>query len=86
MAAFTSAQTVESPIAQRAEQPALDDAHHRLDLGLISRPPGPRRQHCGLVVRRHLGVGAVDLGFVEAGLITATLGLSGTSSRGAPLK
>ena len=37
--------------------------------------PRPRRQDRGAVMRRHLGVGAVDLRFVEAGLDDRDLGV-----------
>jgi hypothetical protein len=61
-------QAGEAPVAQPSQQPSLDDAHGGLDLGLVARPPGPRRQHGGVVMGRHLGVGAVDLRVVEARL------------------
>ena len=61
-------ETVEDPSPKPAEEPALDDQHRLLDLGLVARASRPRRQNGGSVVRRHLGVGTVDLGLVEARL------------------
>ena len=59
-------ETSEAP--QPAEQPALDDQDGLLDLRLVARLPGPRRQDGGSVMGRHLGVGPVDFRIVEAGL------------------
>ena len=74
-------QAVEAAMAQPAQQPALDDQHRRLDFRFVARAARPGRQDRGLIMRRHLGVGAVDLRLV---LITATLVLSGTSRLGTP--
>ena len=68
-------QAVEAPVAQPAQQPALDDAHGGFDLGLVARLAGPGRQHGGVVVGGHLAVGAVDLRIVEAGLDHRDLGV-----------
>ena len=68
-------QAVEAAMAQPAEQPALDDQHAGLDLGLVARPARPGRQDGGVVMRRHLGIGAVDLRLVEAGLDDGDLGV-----------
>ena len=54
-------ETVEDPSPKPAEQPALDDQHGLLDLRLVARLSRPRRQDGGSVMRRHLGVGAIDL-------------------------
>jgi len=61
-------QAVEASMAQLAEQPTLGDPHCGFHLGLVPRPPGPRRQHRGVVVSGQLAVGAIDLRVVEAGL------------------
>ena len=61
-------QAVEAAMAQPAEQPALDDQHRDFDLRLVARPARSCRQDRGVVMGRHLGVGAVDLRLVEAGL------------------
>ncbi len=74
-AALTSRQAVEDAMAQPPEQPALDDQHRLLDLRLVARLPRPRRQDGGPVMRRHLGVGAVHLRVVEAGLDDGGLGV-----------
>ena len=53
---------------QPAEQPSLDDQHGLLDFRLVARLSRPRRQDGASIMRRHLGVGPIDLGVVEAGL------------------
>ena len=68
-------QAVKGPMAQPPEQPALDDEHGLLDLRLVARPPRPRRQNGGVVMRRHLGIGAIDLRIVETGLDDRGLGI-----------
>src|SRR3954464_12203357 len=50
-----------APMTQPAQKPAFDDQHGRLDLRLIARAPRAGWQHRRVVMRRHLGVGAVDL-------------------------
>ena len=60
-------QAVEAAMAQPAEQPTLDDQHRHLDFRLVARPPRSCRQDRRVVMRRHFGVGAVDLRLVEAG-------------------
>ena len=70
-------QAVEAPVAQPPQQPALDDQHAGLDLGLVARLARPGRQDGGVVMRRHLGIGAVDLRLVEAGLDHRDLGVVG---------
>ena len=77
-------QAVEEPVAQPAQQPALDDEHGLLDLGLVARVSRPRRQDGGAVMGRHLGVGAVDLGVVEAGPDDRGLGVVGHEESGTP--
>jgi hypothetical protein len=61
-------QTVKNSMAQPPEKPSLDNEHRLLDLGLVPRPPRPGRQDGGVVMRRHLGVGPVDLRIVPTGL------------------
>ena len=55
-------------MAQSAQQPALDDQHRGFDFRLVARPARPCRQDRRIVMRRHLGVAAIDLWLVEAGL------------------
>ena len=69
------AQAVELPIAQAAENPALHDQHADFDLGLVARPARPCRQHGGVVMRRHLRIGPVDLRLVQARLDDRGLGV-----------
>jgi hypothetical protein len=61
-------EAVERPSPQPAAQPPLDDQDGLLDLRLVARLSRSRRQDRGSVMGRHLGVGPVDLGVVEAGL------------------
>jgi hypothetical protein len=61
-------ETVEDPSPKPAEQPALDDQHGLLDLGLVARLSWPRWQDGGSIMGRHLAVGTIDLRLVEAGL------------------
>ena len=70
-------EAVEPPIAQPTDEPALDDQHASFDLGLVARPSWPGRQHGGAVMRRHLGIGSVDLRLVQAGLDDGDLGVVG---------
>ncbi|MGY3695420.1 hypothetical protein ACVIGA_005500 [Bradyrhizobium sp. USDA 3240] len=62
-------------MAQPSEQPALDHEDRLLDLGLVPWPSWPGRQNGGAVMRRHIGVAAVDLRIVEAGLDHRDLGV-----------
>ena len=62
----TLGEALEPDVAQPAEQPALDDQHRPLDLRLVLRTARPGRQHAGAVMPRHLRIGTVDLGIVEA--------------------
>jgi hypothetical protein len=68
-------QTVELSMAQPRQDPSLDDEHRRLDLGFVARPAWPGRQDGGAVMRRHLGIGSVDLRLVQAGLDDGDLGV-----------
>jgi hypothetical protein len=70
-------QAVKATMAQPAEQPALDDQHRRLDLGFIAGAARPCRQDRRIVMRRHLGVGTIDLRLVEAGLDDRDFGVVG---------
>ena len=67
--------TVEGPAPQPAEQPSLDDQHRLLDFRLVAGFSRPGWQNGGSVMRRHLGVGPIDLGVVEAGLDDGGLGV-----------
>jgi hypothetical protein len=68
-------ETGEGPSPQPAEQPSLDDQHCLLDFRLVAGLSRPRRQNGGSVMRRHVGVGPIDLGVVEAGLDDGGLGV-----------
>ncbi len=61
-------QREEPPVAQPRQDPALHHLHADLDLCLVTRFVWTGRDDCGAVVRRHVGVGAVDRRLVEAGL------------------
>src|SRR6202041_2688363 len=65
----------ERPAPEPAEQPSLDDQDGLLDFRLVARLPRPRWQDGGSVIGRHLGVGAVDLRVVAAGLDDGGLGV-----------
>jgi hypothetical protein len=69
---------------QPRQNPPLNDENRCLDLGLVAWPPRAGRQHGGSAIRRHLGIGAIDLRLVQASLDEATLALSGTMRRGTP--
>ncbi|MCP1854424.1 hypothetical protein J2R80_008247 [Bradyrhizobium sp. USDA 4541] len=62
-------------MAQPPEQPALDHEDRLFDLRLVPWPSRPGRQNGGAVMRRHVGVAAVDLRVVEAGLDHCDLGI-----------
>ena len=70
-------ETEEGAVAHATEEPALDRQHRLFDLRLVARPPRPGRQNGGAIVRRHVGIGAVDLRIVEAGLDHRRLGVVG---------
>jgi hypothetical protein len=60
-------QPVEPLVTQPRQNPSLDDKHRRFDLGLVARPARPGWQHGGAVMRRHVGIGSVDVPLVQAG-------------------
>jgi hypothetical protein len=62
-------------MTQPAQEPALDDQHRGFDLCLVARPARPCRQDRRVVMRRHLGVAAIDLRFVKAGLDDRDFGI-----------
>jgi hypothetical protein len=64
-------------MSQRSVPDLIGDQHASFDLGLVTRPAWPGRQHGGSVVRRHLGIGSVDLRLVQAGLDDGDLGVVG---------
>jgi len=68
-------QAVEAAMAQPAQEPALDDQHGGLDLRFVARPPRAGRQDSGVVMGRHVRVGAIDLRLVETGLDDRDLGV-----------
>ena len=61
-------QAVEVPVAQASDHPTLHEQHAQFNLCLIPRAARPCRQDGGVVMRRHLGIGSVDLRLVEARL------------------
>ena len=61
-------QAVKGSVTQPPEQPSLDDEHGLLNFGFVPGPPRPRRQNGGSVMRRHFGIGPIDLRIVKAGL------------------
>ena len=61
-------QAVKAAMAQPTEQPTLDNQHGSLNLCFVAGTTRPRRQDRRVVMGRHLGIGAVDLRLVEAGL------------------
>jgi len=60
-------QREEPPVAQSRQNPALHNLNADFHLGFVARLVGSRRDHRGAVMRGHIGVGAVDQRFVEAG-------------------
>ena len=77
-------EAVEAPVPQAPENPTLHDRHARLDLRLVARAARPRRQDRGVVMRRHLGIGAVDRRLVEARLDDRSLRVVGDNQPGNP--
>ena len=75
-------QAVKGSVTQPPEQPSLDDEHGLSTLAL-SRAAAARRQNGGSVMRRHFGIGPIDLRIVKAGLDDGG-SLSGTSNCGTP--
>ena len=57
----------EPAVPQPRQNPALHDLNTDLDLCLVARLVWTRRHDRGAVVRRHVGVGAIDQRLVEAG-------------------
>ena len=75
----------ELPVAQlRPMTKRVDDLHRHFHLGLVAGPIRPRRHNGGVVVGRHLGVGAVDRRLVEAGLGDARAQIVGHHHRRSP--
>ena len=74
-------QAVEDPMPQPAEEPALDDEHADFDLGFVARATRPGRQDGAVVMGRHGGVAAVDLGVVQARPDHRHLGIVGYEQR-----
>ena len=60
-------QREEPPMPQPGQHPTLHELNRNLDLCLVARFAHPRRHDGGAVVRRHVGVAAVDAGFVATG-------------------
>jgi predicted DNA-binding transcriptional regulator AlpA len=68
-------EAVKGSMAQASQEPSLDDEHRLLDFGLVPWFPWPRRQNGSIVMRRHVGVGAIDLRIIETGLDDGGLGI-----------
>jgi len=64
-------------MTQPRQNPPLDNENCGLDLGFVAWPARPGRQHGSAVMRRHLGVGSVDLRLVQTGLDNSDLGIVG---------
>jgi hypothetical protein len=62
-------------MAQPPEKPSLDDEHRLLGFCFIPRTSRPRWQNGSLIMRRHLGVGSIDLRVVETSLDNSGLGI-----------
>ena len=60
-------QREEGALAQRGQDPALDQLHRHLDLGLVARAPDARREHRHAVVAGQVLVGRVGVRLVAAG-------------------
>jgi hypothetical protein len=58
----------ELSVAQLGDDEASRDLNRDLHFGLVTRPIRSRRHNGGVVVGRHLGIGAVDRRLVETGL------------------
>ena len=63
----------ELPVAQTRQDPALDDLHAPLDLGLVARLAHACRQDRHAIVLGELGVGAVQVRLVAMRPIHAAL-------------
>ena len=63
----------ETAVTQARQDPSLDQLDADLDLGFVARLAWPRRYDRGVVMGRQIGVSAVDLGIVQAGLDDAGL-------------
>ena len=57
----------ELSVAQLGDDEASRNLNRNFDLGFVPGPIRPRRQNGGVVMGRHLGVGAIDRRLVEAG-------------------
>jgi len=57
----------EAPVPEAGQDPALEHLDADLHLGLVAWLAGPRRYDRRAVMGRHVGIGAVDLGVIEAG-------------------
>lgn len=71
----------ELAIAQSRDDPALSKKNRPFDLGLVAWLVRTCRKDGRAVMRRHLGVAAVDLGLVEAGPDHAGLQVVGDHQR-----
>ena len=63
----------ETAIAQAGQNPALDDLDADFHFRFVPRFARPCRHDRGVVMGRHAGIGAVDLGIVQTGLDDAGL-------------
>lgn len=71
----------ELAVPELGDDPARRDLHGDFDLGFVARLPGPRRHDRRAVVRRHLSIGSIDGGLVEAGFGDAGLQIVGNHHR-----
>ena len=74
----------ERRVAEAPQDVHLGKADAGLDLGLVAGFSRPRRQNAGRIMRRHRGVGPVDLGIVERRLVDAALEIVGNQELRSP--
>ena len=60
--------TKETLVAQPCQNPALGQQNSTLDLCLVFGLPGPRRNNGGIVMCRHIPIGAIDGGIIKTRL------------------
>ena len=66
-------QTEEFPVSQPGKNPALYHLHTNFHLSLVLGPSHPGRDHSGSVVLRQIVVGGIDVGFITARVLDASL-------------
>ena len=70
MAWFQFGEAEETAIAQAGQNPALDDLDADFHFRFVPRFARPCRHDRGVVMDRHAGIGAVDLGIVQTGALS----------------